>query len=48
VLTKEFPPGAGALAAPQRRRDVAALEDIADRRAPEGVAELGQLALEPP
>jgi len=45
---QELPPGAGAPAAQRRRRDVAALEDIADRRAADGVAELGQLALEPP
>jgi hypothetical protein len=43
VLREELPPGTGAPAASRRRRDVAALEDIADRRAAERVAELGQL-----
>ena len=41
VPGKELPPGAGAPAAERCRRDVAPLEDIADRRAPEGVAEFG-------
>jgi hypothetical protein len=48
VSAKELAPGAGALAAQRCWRDVAPLQGIPDRRAPEGVAELGQFPLEPP
>jgi len=48
VSAKELAPGAGALAAQRRWRDVAPLEGIPDRRAPERMAELGQFALEAP
>ena len=46
VPGEELPPGAAALAALRCRRHAVPPQDGADRRAPDGVAELGQLALD--